>query len=199
MAGVDLLFQLFALLLGLSIAELLRGLGRSCRISTGATKTKTHVRIGWLVPLLGLLLLFDQTHFWVSAYGLRTHLTFNYRTLLLILTIIGSYYILSTFVFPDDPADWADFDDYYLTTNRIVIGGMFAVNFATLVNLGWQIERGLDPSKLPFAQHWTSLAAVFLYFPGLAALWLVKSPRANLVLLLLMILLLLIGAVGPTL
>ena len=52
MTGVDLLFQLFALLLGLSIAELLAGLARSWRISTGATKTDAQVRIGWLVPLV---------------------------------------------------------------------------------------------------------------------------------------------------
>jgi hypothetical protein len=199
MQGPDLLFQLFALLLGLSIAELLTGLGHSLRISTGATKTRAEVRIGWLVPLLGLLLLCDQTHFWVSAYGIRSELHFNYWTLLVILVIIGGYYLLSTFVFPDDPADWPDFDDYYLATNHIVIGGMFAVNFITLLNLGWQIEHGLDPSKLPFAQHWMSLTAVFLYFPGLIALWFVKSPRANLLLLLFMISLLLFGAYGSIL
>jgi hypothetical protein len=199
MSGVDLLFQLFSLLLGLSIAELLAGLARSWRISTGATKTGVQVRIGWLVPLLGFLLLCDQTHFWVSAYGIRTLLTFNYWTLLIILAIIGGYYILSTFVFPDDPSDWPNFDDYYLATNRIVIGGMFAVNLATLVHLGVQILRGLDPSTLPFAHHWTSLTAVFLYFPGLIALWFVKSPRANTCLLLFMIMLLLIGALGQTL
>jgi hypothetical protein len=199
MTEVDLLFQLFALLLGLSIAELLAGLAHSWRISSGATKTETHVRIGYLVPLLGLLLLCDQTHFWVSAYGLRTQLSFNYWTLLVILAIVGSYYVLSTFVFPDDPADWPDFDEYYLATNHIVIGGMFAVNLATLVDLGWQIEHGLDPTKLPFARHWMSLMAVFLYFPGLIALWFVKSPRANLALLLFMLGLLLFGAYGSTL
>ncbi len=196
MNGIDLLFQLFALLLGLSIAELLIGLARSWRISAGVTKTRAHVRIGWLVPLLGLLLLCDQTHFWVSAYGIRAQLHFSYWTLLVILAIIGGYYILSTFVFPDDPADWPDFDEYYLATNRIVVGGMFAVNFATLAHLGYQIQHGLDPSKLPFAQHWTSLTALFLYFPGLVALWFVKSPRANLMLLLFMIGLLLFGAYG---
>ena len=199
MSGVDLLFQLFALLLGLSIAKLLAGLALSWRISTGVTKTGTRVRIGWLVPLLGLLLLCDQTHFWVSAYSQRSHVTFNYWTLLVILAIIGGYYILSTFVFPDDPADWPDFDNYYLATNRIVIGGMFAVNLAALARLGYQVQHGLDPSTLPLAQHWTSLMALFLYFPGLIALWFVKSPKANLALLLFMIVLLLVGALGPTL
>lgn len=199
MTGGDLIFQLFALLLGLSVAELLSGLARAWRISSGATRTSTQVRIGWLVPLLGLLLLCDQTHFWVSAYGMRSQLAFNYWTMLTVLAIIGGYYVLSTFVFPDDPADWPDFDDYYLATNRIVIGGMFLVNFATLLHLGRQVLLGLDPSTLPFAQHWLPLLTVFLYFPGLVALWFVKSRRANLALLSGMIGLLLAGALGSTL
>ena len=58
---------------------------------------------------------------------------------------------------------------------------------------------GLDTSKLPFAQHWTSMTALFLYFPGLIALWFVKSPRANTVLLTFMIGLLLLGALGTEL
>lgn len=199
MSGIDLIFQLFALLLGLSIAELLTGLGRSWRIRAGATKAGAQIRIGWLVPLLGLLLLCDQTHFWISAFGMREHLTFSYGTMLIILAIIGGYYTISTFDFPDDPADWPNFDDYYLATNRIVVGGMFAVNLATLAYLAYLIWGGLDPSTLPFAQHWASLAAVFLYFPGLVALWFAKSPRANLGLLLFMLGLLLVGALGPSL
>ena len=198
MTGNDLIFQLFALLLGFSIAELLAGLARAWRISSGATRTGQKVRIGWHVPLLGLLLLCDQTHFWVSAYGIRSQLAFNYWTMLTILAIIGGYYVLSTFVFPDDPADWPDFDEYYLTTNRIVIGGMFVVNFATLLHLARQLSLGLDPSGLPIAQHWSSLLAALLYFAGLVALYLVKSRRWNLALLIFMIALLLVGAVGST-
>lgn len=199
MTGNDLIFQLFALLLGFAVAELLAGLARAWRISSGATRTTTHVRIGWLVPLLGLLLLCDQTHFWVSAYGMRTQLAFNYWTMLTVLAIIGGYYVLSTFVFPDDPADWPDFDEYYLKTNRTVIGGIFVVNFATVLHVARQISLGLDPATLPFAQHWMSLATVVLYFPGLVALWFVKSRRANVALLSFMIALLLFGAFGSTL
>ncbi len=199
MTGIDLIFQLFALLLGLSIAEVLAGLGRSWRIRAGATGAGTQIRIGWLVPLLGLLLLCDQTHFWISAYGLRDQLAFSYGTMLVVLAIIGGYYVISTFVFPDEPENWPDFDDYYLATNRVVLGGMFAVNLTMLAYLGYLVSAGLDASTLPFAQHWVSLVAVFLYFPGLLALWFVKSPKANLALLLFMIALLLIGAFAPTL
>ena len=72
MTGIDLLFQLFALLLGFSVAELLAGLARSWRIRVGATRTgEAEIRIGLLVPLLASLVLVDQTHFWLTAFELR--------------------------------------------------------------------------------------------------------------------------------
>jgi hypothetical protein len=157
------------------------------------------VRIGWLVPMLGLLLLCDQTHFWVSAYGIRSQLAFNYWTMLTILAIIGGYYVLSTFVFPDDPADWPDFDEYYLTTNRIVIGGMFVVNFATLLHLARQLSLGLDPSGLPFCPalvvHYWRCSSTFQASSRCGSS---SRRRWNLALLIFMIALLLVGAVGST-
>ena len=44
MTGNDLIFQLFARLLGLSIAELLARLVKAWRISSGATRTGQRVR-----------------------------------------------------------------------------------------------------------------------------------------------------------
>lgn len=197
MTGSDLLFQLFALLLGFAVAELLAGLARTWRIRVGATRTgEADIRIGWLVPLLALLVLSDQTHFWLAAFELRTHVTFDYATLLGVLTIIGGYYIVSTFVFPDDPEHWPDFDEYYLKTNRTVVGGMLAINLATLI-YGTFATSGLSLADAPLARSWISIVAAMLFLPGLVALWFVKSRKANLLLLVSMNLLLLIGAAGP--
>ena len=64
MTGVDLIFQLFALLLGFSVAELLAGMARTWRIKVGATRAgEAQIRIGWLAPLLASLVMIDQTHF----------------------------------------------------------------------------------------------------------------------------------------
>ena len=91
MTGVDLLFQLFALLLGFSVAELLAGLARSWRLQTGATLTsQATIRIGWLVPLLALLVLVDQTHFWLTAYELKEFFAFDYATLPWSVAIMSS-------------------------------------------------------------------------------------------------------------
>jgi len=201
MTGVDLLFQLFALLLGFSVAELLTGLARSGRIRVGATLTgEAGIRIGWLVPLLALLVLVDQTHFWLTAYELKGFFVFDYATLLAILVIIGGYYVISTFVFPDDPQRWPDFDAYYLRTNRTVLAGMIAINFITFayalyVALGF----GLEIDSAPVMRSWFSFVPAMLFFPCLVLLWFVKSRRANLVLLGGMNALLLVGAIGPKL
>jgi len=199
MKGVDLLFQLFALLLGFSVAELLAGLARSWRIRSGATLTTTAtIRIGWLVPMLAMLVLVDQTHFWLTAFELKNFFSFDYATLLGILLIVGGYYMISTFVFPDDPEHWPDFDDYYLKTNRTVLAGMIAINFITFsyaiyVALGF----GLKLETAPVMRSWFSFVPALLFFPCLVSLWFVKSRRGNFQLLLFMNLLLLVGAVGP--
>jgi hypothetical protein len=199
MTGIDLLFQLFALLLGFSVAELLAGLARTWRIRTGATLTSAMtIRIGWLVPLLALLVLVDQTHFWLTAFELRNYFSFDYATLLGILVIVGGYYVVSTFVFPDDPEHWPDLDLYYLRTNRTVLAGMIAINFITFAYAIYAaLGYGLRIETAPMMRSWLSFVAAMLFFPCLVSLWFVKSVRANLILLGLMNTLLLIGAVGP--
>lgn len=201
MTSIDLLFQLFALLLGFAVAELLTGLARSWRIRAGATRIEHgEIRIGWLVPLLASLVLVDQTHFWLTAYELRNYFSFDYATLLGILVIVGGYYVISTFVFPDDPEHWPDFDDYYLQTNRTVLAGMIAINFLTFsyalyVALGF----GLDIEAAPIMRSKLSAIAALLFFPCLIALWFVTSKRANFWLLVSMNAMLLIGAIGSEL
>jgi hypothetical protein len=201
MTGVDLLFQLFALLLGFSVAELLAGLARSWRIRVGATRTgNVRIRIGLLVPLLALLVLVDQTHFWLTAHELKDFFTFDYATLLGILAVVGGYYVISTFVFPDDPAHWPDFDEYYLQTNRTVLAGMIAINFITFsYTIYTALGFGLDIGSAPIMQSWFSVIPALLFFPCLIVLWFVTTRRANLMLLGFMNLLLLVGAVGPAL
>ncbi len=73
MSQFDLIFALLSLLLGLSIAELLSGFARVLRLKARqravakgvvrvneADDAPPPVRVGWLVPLLGLYVLVDQ-------------------------------------------------------------------------------------------------------------------------------------------
>jgi len=200
MSDFELMFQLFALLLGLAMAELLAGLARSWRIRAGAVRAgEAQIRIGWLVPLFGLLVLFDVTRFWVTIYALRAHLTFDYASLLAMLVIVGGYFAIATFVFPDKPAQWPDFDDYFLHTNRTVVGGMIVVNSTLILYSLALIAKGAPITDAPIARSWVSLSAALIYLPTLAALWLARTKRANLMLLLFANALLLTAAFGPRL
>ena len=200
MSDFELMFQLFALLLGLSMAELLSGLARSWHIRTGAVRMgKSQIRIGWLVPLLGLLVLVDLTRFWVTAHALRNYLTFDYASLLAMMMIVGGYFAISTFVFPDEPVQWPDFDDYFLRTNRTVVGGMIAVNLTIVLFAAALVAKGSSIDEAPIARSWVSLGAALIYMPTLIALWLARSRRANLLLLLFANSLLLAAAFGQKL
>ena len=60
MSNFEFVFSLFGLLLGLALAEVLGGLGT-------AIQSRRKVRIGWLTPLLGLVIALDLTSFWTIA------------------------------------------------------------------------------------------------------------------------------------
>ena len=64
----EYVFTLFGLLLGLSLAEILRGLGRVLR-------TNKPLHVGWLTPLLGLILMLDLASFWSGAWQMRAAIT----------------------------------------------------------------------------------------------------------------------------
>jgi hypothetical protein len=200
-SGLDLIFQLLTLLLGLSIAELLMGLARSWRLEVGTTRTSHEsIHIGLLVPLLALMVLFDQTHFWVTAYALREFFQFDYLRLLAILFVIGGYYVISTFVFPDEPEQWPDFDDYYLASKRPVVGGVIIANVATAAfGLSSAFSSNFDVASAPVMGNAVALTVALAYFPCLAALWLVRSPKVNLVLLIAANMLLLTEAIAQRL
>lgn len=177
---------LFTLLLGMSIAVLLGGLARSWRVSASVTERRRHIRIGTLVPLLGLLLIFDQTSFFMTTYAVNAQLPFSYLSLLGVLVVIGGYFAISTFVFPSAPEEWPDFNAYYLKINRVVLGGMILVNFATMIGTIALMIAGVD---IPDPVHQTGLGAAIgliddlLFLPVIMTLYFVKSKRANYVLL----------------
>jgi hypothetical protein len=127
---------------------------------------------------------------------MQDYLTLDYATILSMLLIIGGYFVVSTFVFPDEPGDWPDFDDYFLRTNRIVVGGMIIVNATIMLFAVSLVARGAPWDSAPMARSWISMCASALYVPSLIALWLAKSKRANLALLLVANALLIAAAIG---
>ena len=119
MTAFEFVFSLFGLLLGLSLAEVLGGLARTL-------KQWRTVRLGWLTPLLGLVVMLDLTSSWALAYSLKDSISGNFLTLVVGLFVAGLYYLAATLVFPDDASQWTDLDDYYFQHKKQVLGGILA-------------------------------------------------------------------------
>ena len=144
MTPFEFVFSLFALLRGLTLAEVLGGLARTL-------KQRRAVRLGWLTPLLGLLVMLDLTSSWALAWSLRDSIPANFLTLVIGLFVTGPYYLAATLVFPDEAQKWPDLDTYYFEHRRQVLGGMLA---SRVVARAAQFSLG---------------AAGWSYFPAFAA------------------------------
>jgi hypothetical protein len=64
------------------------------------------VRIGWLVPLLRLVVMLDLSTFWLLAWNMRDQVDANYRT----LVVVGGYYLAAALIFPDAIGEWPNLD-----------------------------------------------------------------------------------------
>ena len=197
MSGFDFAFALFSLVLGLAVAEVLGGFGKVMKLHARARAgLSVDVRVGWLVPLLAILVVLNQLSFWMIAWWVRETLPFGYLTLLGVLVVVGGYYLFAVLVFPDDPADWPDFDAYYDQHNRFILTGMLGINLlCALVQGRWgtgaQAAASGPSGALVEATAIGGLLALALTF----ALIFVKGRRLNIALLAILIALDVAGAV----
>ena len=191
MSPFELVFALFGMLLGLAIAEVLGGFSRAVKLR----RSRKAVRVGWLTPLLGLVVILDLTSFWIVAYEARNQLSVDYLTLIAILAIVGIYYLAASLIFPDDPEEWPDFDDHYDRQNRAVVLGLLAANIGSWIGqIALEIvapspETPFTPDDLVDAFAGLGILALLI------ALIVVKGRRANLAILVLLNLLLFGSAV----
>ena len=126
MSDFEFVFSLFGLLLGLSLAEVLSGFGK-------ALKARRRVRIGWLTPMLGLLVMLDLTSFWLAAWLMRDVLPVKYLVLMLLLIFTGLYYLAATMVFPAEPDECPDFDVHFWDNKRLIVAAVFVLNLPNYV------------------------------------------------------------------
>ena len=165
MTPFEFVFALFGLLLGLSLAEVLSGLARTL-------KQRRAVRLGWLTPLLGLLVMLDLGAFWALAWAIRDSIPANYLTLMVAMIATGLYFLAATLVFPDEPTQWKDLDLYYVAHKKQVLGGILA---SKVVARCAQFALG--------TVGWSYLAPFLLFALLTVTLMLVPGRRANLALL----------------
>ena len=107
MTEFEFVFPLFALLVGLSITEMLSGLAH-------ALKSKRDIHVGWLAPLLGTLILANLAMFWQGSWEIRHEITASSGSLLLVLMVGGAYFLAASMVFPSWGAEVRDLDEHFM-------------------------------------------------------------------------------------
>ena len=189
----DYIFELFTLLISLAVAEMLMGFSRILKLrarrKAGVDPTAISVRVGWLVPMLGLLVLVDLGTFWSIIWTMRGVLDMRMATIFGVLVLIGGYYLVATLVFPDEPELWPDFDAYFWQQKRWVVGGVLLINLATAIAsfaLGAQTqEQGEAMAAAAAANPAFTVAMLIVLFNYPAFLWLAltKGRRRSIVLM----------------
>jgi len=155
MTAFEFVFPLFGLLVGLTYTEMLSGLAR-------ALKSNRHVRIGWLVPLLGVLVLINLTMFWYGAWQMRDLAMPTSGTLLMTLLVGGTYYLAASLVFPNAEDDVPDLDDHFIRTRR---KSLLAIAFCNLLGLALVASN----AGWAMAPLWWGVNATFLLVLVVAA------------------------------
>jgi hypothetical protein len=175
MDNFNLVFSLFGLLLGLALAEVLGGFG-------AALQERRKIRIGWLTPLLGLIVACDLTTFWSWAWDARAAVSARYLVLLCALVITGIYYLAARLVFPHDRTEWPDYDRYYFAHKHWVIGGVLLSNLlltAGQIALGYPLGSPFqDAVEVLFYGEGVALLVIRsrAWSIALLAFWLIQYP-----------------------
>lgn len=173
MTVFEFVFSLYSLLFGLAIAQVFAGFGNTLQ-------ERHKLKVGWLTPLLGLFVVLDLTSFWEIGWQLREFFQRPYFLVLIFCVLLaGIYYLAARLVFPRNFAEWPDFDVYYFGHKHWVFGGILLCN---VVAAGVLFAIGSPFMRLPLG-----FASDVTYFGLLIPLFLVRSERASIVLLLLML------------
>lgn len=174
MSGFEFFFGFFGLILGLSVVEVITGLGKVLR-------RRDRIRLGWVTPLLALFVLLDVASFWSISWIRMQGVEPSYLLLLIGLAIAGIYYLAASLVFPDDLDAWPSLDEFYDRHKRWVIGGVWAAK-----TLSHTALLGVVGGATALQAFWTSpsiLIVVLWIYPPMLAICLVRNRAANAVML----------------
>ena len=129
MTGFEFVFPLFGLLVGLSYAEMLAGLAR-------ALKNQRDVRVGWLTPLLGLVILLNLTMIWLGAWDMRNVAEPSSTGMLFILVVGGAYFLAAAMVFPGTGSEVRDLDQHFMEIRKVALLTIAACNCLYIGRMG---------------------------------------------------------------
>lgn len=166
MSATELLFNLFTLLLGFILVEVLSGLMRTfrARLPTGPG-IKDDIRIGWLTPMLGAYTMLNVLQCWITFWVYLKYLPTGYDTLTLGVLLLSIYYFAASMIYPDKPRDWPDVDEWFWLHRRQVLGCILAVNIPFILPdyILWKstVSEMVVSSTVTIIQLASMLAAIF--------------------------------------
>jgi len=140
MTDFEFVFLLYALILGLSMVELLTGLGKAIEYKFARDAEHKAFTIGWLTPLIAGFVLLDLISFWMFAWVVRDFIEVTSATVTGVIIFAASYYIAARLVFPTDPDGFTDLDDHFYRVRKVIFGILIALVFVQWVYLLTQIE-----------------------------------------------------------
>ena len=134
MSATELLLNLFTLLLGFILIEVLSGLMRTlrARLPTGPG-IKVDIRVGWLTPMLGAYTMLNVLMWWVTLWSYRKVIPIGYDTMTLGLILCSFFYFAASMIFPDKPREWPDVDEWFWLHRRQVLGCVLAANIPLML------------------------------------------------------------------
>lgn len=121
MTSFEFVFSLFSILLGLALAQVLRGFA-------DVVEAGSRIRIGWPTFLLALVVMADITLFWRVVWRAREYMPDTSTALFVTLVISGLYYFAAVLVFPRKIAGRDELDTYFLAQKGRVLGCLLAAN-----------------------------------------------------------------------
>ena len=177
----EFVFALYSLLLGLSMVELLSGLGRALETRFAAEESRAKFAIGWLTPLLAIFVMLDLLSFWQAAWTVRESIAVSGRTLMAVAAFASLYFLAARLVFPSQPEGFANLDTHYFRVRRIIL-------VLLLVLLGAQLAFYLSHPVLVAAFRHPLVWGLTFILAGLmiAAMW-VKDVRFSIAILSLLV------------
>ena len=137
MSEFEFVFPLFALLVGLSVTEMLSGLAH-------ALKSKRDIHVGWLTPLLGTLILINLAMFWQGSWEMRDAITASSSSFLLVLAVGGTYFLAASLTFPSWDANVRDLDQHFMDNRKLAILAIAACNTVYFVRVAMVTNQVID-------------------------------------------------------
>ena len=181
MTDFEFVFVLYALLLGLSMVELLAGFGRAMEYKFARDAADQGFAVGWLTPLLAIFVLLDLISFWIFAWTIRTLIEVNSLTIMGVTGFAASYYLAARLVFPSEPDSFTDLDDHFYRVRRLVMGILMVLVIVQWTYLLAQV--GFEPFLTNTLPLWLTAALIVLM--ALTMVW--KNDRLNAAILIVLI------------